>query len=162
MLLFIELFLYSLLLLPDAVIIIATHRLACRRFHESFLMNRRRQFWAFPFYMVCVAAHGAGLCVLHYDLAAKRTLGPVIFLFASSSYPHPMSMTTGPPSGVAPIQDLVDCRAHGFELEDRLASQNLVEGVTAIDGGGHVDPAETGARVVRHRLVRVEIDEDWI
>ena len=36
-----------------------------------------------------------------------------------------------------------------------------MERAPTVDRGGHVDPAEVDALIVRHRLVRVEIDEGW-
>lgn len=73
-----------------------------------------------------------------------------------------MLVTTVPPGGVAALKDLPNGRAHGFELEERLASQDLVDGSMAIDRGRHVDPAEAAALVVGCRLVGIEIDEEWM
>lgn len=73
-----------------------------------------------------------------------------------------MLVTTVPPGGVAALKDLPNGWAHGFELEERLASQYLMERTMTIDRGRRVDFAETGPVVVRGRLVCVEIDEEWL
>ncbi len=47
-------------------------------------------------------------------------------------------------------------------MEERPPCKSLVEGSAAIDGGCHIDFAETAVSIVGCGLIGVEINEDWL